>query len=69
MVRMTFKVLRALAWLLAFAVLPAKAADPLFEARVPVAARSIEARATDLKNRFGKIETGEATDGKSLAEI
>lgn len=47
MVRMSFKVLCArllLAWLLALAALPALAADPLFEARVPVADRSAAAR-------------------------
>lgn len=70
MVRMTFKVLRALAWLLAFAVLPAKAADPLFEARVPVADRSIEAREQAQRQALSQVLsrlTGERAPAQSEA--
>lgn len=73
MLRMTFKVLRAhllLAWLLALAVLPAQAADPLFEARVPVADRSDGARETAQRQALSQVLsrlTGEPAPAESGA--
>lgn len=73
MLRMTFTVLPArllLAWLLALAALPALAADPLFEARVPVADRSVEARETAQRQALSQVLgrlTGEREPARSEA--